>query len=160
MFCISVAGPPVQKMAEKPVIILAENDPGHAGLIINCLQRSGVTLDILHFKDGVETLNFLLKEGDGLHREEGVRYILLLDIRMPMVDGIEVMKRMKRNEEIRDIPIIMVTTTEDPREMEKCRELGCLNYFVKPVNFEKFSRTMDELGRYIQDVVVPGISYS
>ena len=145
-------------MTTEPVIILAEDDVGHAGLIINSLKRIGITNEILHFEDGEETLNFLFRKGEGPHRENGASYILLLDIRMPVVDGFEVMRQVKQDEELREIPIIMVTTTEDPGEIEKCWQLGCSNYFVKPVNFEKFSQTMEQLGQFINDVILPEIS--
>ncbi|KPK01572.1 MAG: chemotaxis protein CheY [Nitrospira bacterium SG8_35_4] len=145
-------------MTKEPVIILAEDDAGHAGLIINSLKRSGITNTLLHFEDGEDTLNFLFRRGDGPHREDGVSYILLLDIRMPVIDGIEVMRQVKQDEELSEIPIIMVTTTEDPVEMARCWNLGCHNYFVKPVGFEKFSQTMEQLGKYINDVIIPEIA--
>ena len=144
-------------MTKEPVIILAEDDVGHAGLIMKSLKQAGMTNTILYFEDGDETLNFLFRRGDGPHREDGVSYILLLDIRMPMVDGFEVMRQLKQDDELREIPIIMVTTTEDPSEMEKCWKLGCSNYFVKPVGFEKLSHAMEQLGHYIQEVILPEI---
>lgn len=144
-------------MSKEPVILLAEDDDGHAGLIIKSLKRSGITNTILHFKNGEDTLNFLFRNGDGSHREDGVSYVLLLDIRMPEIDGIQVMRQVKQDEELSEIPIIMVTTTEDPVEIEKCRKLGCHNYFVKPVGFEKFSHVMEQLGQYINEVILPEI---
>jgi CheY-like chemotaxis protein len=145
-------------MSKTPVIILAEDDVGHAGLIISSLKRTGITYDILHFENGEETLNFLFRKGDGPHRENTAAYILLLDIRMPVIDGFEVMRQVKQDKELRELPIIMVTTTEDPVEIEKCWKLGCSNYFVKPVSHEKFSQTMEQLGQYINEVILPEIS--
>ena len=145
-------------MSTEPVIILAEDDAGHAGLIMNSLKRTGMTYDILHFEDGKETLNFLFRRGEGPHREDGVSYILLLDIRMPEVDGIEVMRQVRQDKELSKIPTIMVTTTEDPVEMNKCWQLGCNNYFVKPVGFEQFFQAMAQLGQYIHEVIIPEIS--
>jgi CheY-like chemotaxis protein len=145
-------------MKKEVVIILTEDDNGHAGLIVNSLKRLGITNTILHFEDGEDTLNFFFGRGAGPHRQEGSSYILLLDIRMPVVDGIEVMRQIKQDKELSKIPVIMVTTTEDPEEIEKCRKLGCHNYFVKPVGFEEFSQTMEQLGQYINDVLLPEIS--
>lgn len=145
-------------MNKKVVILFAEDDEGHAGLIMHSLKRAGIRERIVHFKDGSETLNFLFREGEGPHREADVSYILLLDIRMPKVDGIEVMIKVKQHKELHKIPIIMVSTMEDPVEMEKCWKLGCSNYFVKPVEFDKFSLTMEELGNYMKTVIYPEIS--
>jgi len=145
-------------MNRESVILLAEDDAGHAGLIMNCLRRSGVTNEIVHFEDGEEILNFLFRRGNASHRESGTSYILLLDLRMPVVDGFEVMRKVKQDKELCDIPIIMVTTSEDPIEMEKCWKLGCSNYFVKPVSYEKFSQTMEQLGRFINEVIIPEMS--
>jgi CheY-like chemotaxis protein len=145
-------------MSNEAVIILTEDDNGHAGLIINSLKRTGITNTILHFEDGEDTLNFLFRRGDGPHREDGVSYILLVDMRMPVVDGIEVVRQVKQDEKLGKIPTIMLTTTEDPAEMEKCWKLGCNNYFVKPVDFEKFSQTMEQLSQYINEVILPDIS--
>ena len=142
-------------MEKEPVIILAEDDQGHAGLIMQNLKRSGVSNEILHFKDGKETLNFLLKQGNGHHRDEETDYLLLLDIRMPLVNGIEVMKAVKNDREICHIPIIVVSTMEDPIEIQKCHELGCNNYFVKPIGSRKFAQAMEELGQYINEVILP-----
>jgi len=140
------------------VILFAEDDEGHAGLILHSLKRAGINERIVHFRDGRETLDFLFREGEGPHREDDVSYVLLLDIRMPKVDGIEVMVKVKQDKELQKIPVIMVSTMEDPVEMEKCCKLGCSTYFVKPVDFDKFSRTMEELGNYIKTVISPEIS--
>jgi len=140
-------------MNREIVILFAEDDEGHAGLIMHSLRRSGIQEKIIHFKDGEEILNFLFRTGTGPGRQEHVSYLLLLDIRMPKIDGIEVMMRVKQDRELRSLPVIMVSTMEDPVEIERCCRLGCSNYFVKPVEFDQFSRAMEELGTYIRDVV-------
>lgn len=145
-------------MKREIVILFAEDDEGHAGLITHNLRRTGIKEKILHFRDGEDVLNFLYRKGDGPHREDGVFYILLLDIRMPRVDGIEVMMQVKNDMELHSIPVIMVSTMEDPVEIERCCRLGCSNYFVKPVEFDQFSRAMGELGNYIKDVIYPEIT--
>ena len=95
-------------------IILAEDDPGHATLIRKNLERAGLVNPILHFEDGQQTLDFLFRQAPSPERTPGP-YILLLDIRMPRVDGIEVLRRIKASEEMRNLPVIMLTTTDDPR---------------------------------------------
>ena len=141
-------------MKEETVIILAEDDKGHANLIVKNLKRTGITNKILHFEDGQETLNFLTGKGDGPHREKGTNYLLLLDISMPKVDGVDVLRQIKYDK-LRKMPVIIITTTDDPREIERCYELGCSNYIVKPVNYEKFNEAFETLGRFLHTVVFP-----
>ncbi|MBI4825377.1 MAG: response regulator [Nitrospirae bacterium] len=142
-------------MKNNIVILLAEDDLGHAGLIMKNLKRTGIENEIIHFKDGQEALNFLFGQGPGPRKHNGAAYILLLDIRMPRVDGIEVLVRMKKDEKLRRIPVIMVTTTDDDTTIKKCYELGCASYIVKPVDYDAFVETVKELGVFLQMMEVP-----
>jgi len=110
-------------MRKETIIIIAEDDEGHAALIKKNLKRAGVSNQVLHFKDGQETLNFLFRRGRGPHRKPGGSYLLLLDIRMPKVDGLEVLRQAKQDKELRRIPIIIITTTDDEREVANCHDL-------------------------------------
>lgn len=139
-------------------IIIAEDDDGHAALINKNLRRAGIENDIIRFADGQQVLDFLFKKGDGPHRKAGDSYLLLLDIRMPKVDGIEVLRQLKADEELRKIPVIMVTTTDDPREVEHCHLLGCSNYITKPVDYEKFVNAIRQLGLFLMIVQVPAVN--
>ena len=139
------------------VIIIAEDDEGHAVLIKKNLKRAGISNEMLHFKDGQETLDFLLQRGNGPRREPGVPYLMLLDIRMPKVDGVEVLRQIKEHEELRKIPVVMITTTDDPREVENCHGLGCSNYIAKPVNYDNFVEAIIQLGLFLMVVEVPRI---
>ena len=141
-------------MKEETIIILAEDDEGHANLIIKILRQTAITNDILHFTDGQETLDFLFGKGAGPHIEKGINYLLLLDINMPRVNGIEVLRQIK-HDELRKMPVIMITTTDNPREIELCYELGCSNYIVKPVNYGKFNDAFTHLGEFLHTVVFP-----
>jgi len=125
-------------MHKDVVILVAEDDKGHAGLIRKNLARAGVVNEVLHFRDGQEILDFLFRQGEGPHRLSGTAYVLLLDIRMPKVDGVQVLERVKGDRELRKLPVIMITTTEDPREVERCHALGCSNYITKPIDFDQF----------------------
>ncbi len=142
-------------MKRDPVIILAEDDDGHAGLIYKTLKRAGVENDILHFEDGEKTLNYLFRRGDDFHLEEGVSHILLLDIRMPVVDGKEVIRQVKQDKELQNIPIIVVSTTDDPMEKDNCYSLGCSTYVVKPIQYEEFIKVITQLGHYLLKDVIP-----
>jgi CheY-like chemotaxis protein len=145
-------------MKEEVVIIIAEDDEGHAALIRKNLKRSGILNDILHFKDGQETLDYLFRRGEGPHWKSGTHIVLLLDIRMPKVDGVEVLRQIKQHEELRKIPVIMITTTDDPHEVERCHAIGCSNYVTKLVDYEKFVAAIRQLGLFLMVVTVPKIN--
>jgi len=140
------------------VILIAEDDEGHAGLICKNLVRAGIVNDLIHFKDGLAVVNFLFKTGQGPHRELGKAYILLLDIRMPALDGVEVLTRIKADPELRKLPVIMITTTDDPREVEKCHALGCNSYISKPIEYDEFVNAIRQLGLYLAIVQVPRVN--
>lgn len=144
-------------LRKEAVILIAEDDEGHAELIRKNLKRTGIINEIIHFKDGQETLNFLFKKCDRPHRKVKTAYLLLLDIRMPKVDGIEVLRQIKRDKELRKMPVIMITTTGDPREVEKCHALGCSNYVHKPVDYENFVNAIRQLGLFLLVVEVPKV---
>jgi CheY-like chemotaxis protein len=148
------------QMNREVVILVAEDDEGHAGLIRKNLARAGITNELMHFRDGQEISDFLFKRGEGPHRQSGVSYILLLDIRMPKLDGTEVLRQIKADPELRKIPVIMITTTEDPREVERCHMLGCSNYITKPVEYEAFVNAVRQLGLFLAVVQIPKVNGS
>jgi len=135
------------------VIVLVEDDDGHASLVRRNLERSGINNEVVRLRDGQEALDFLLgrsAESD-LHRP----ILLLLDINMPRVDGIEVLRRVKSDDRTSTIPIIMLTTTDDPREIERCYQYGCAVYVTKPVEYDAFVQAVQRLGLFLQIVQVP-----
>lgn len=144
-------------MHKDVVILIAEDDEGHAGLIKKNLTRAGMVNTLLLFKDGQEVLDFLFQKGKKDHRESGTAYLLLLDIRMPKIDGVEVLRQVKADPELRKMPIIMITTTDDPREIDKCHDLGCSNYIAKPLDYDKFVTAIRQLGLFLSVVQVPKI---
>lgn len=139
------------------VILIVEDDPGHVRLIERNLERAGLHNPIEVFQNGQEVLDFLHGRGSARKRQADTPYLLLLDIRMPKVDGVEVLRQVKAHPELRKIPVSMLTTTDDPREVARCHELGCSNYIVKPVDYEKFSEAINQLGLFIALVQVPEI---
>ncbi len=140
------------------IVLIAEDDDGHAELIREGLVESGVCNDIIRFTNGEEVWQFL--SGDEIQgpsnkiRDENKNYLLLLDIKMPRMDGVEVLRRMKDHQELKEIPVIMLTTTDDPREVRQCYELGCNAYITKPVGFAKFTETLRRLGLFIQIIKI------
>jgi CheY-like chemotaxis protein len=142
------------------IILVAEDDEGHAGLIKKNLARAGIINTIMHFRDGQEIVDFLFMKGNGPHRDSGRAYVLLLDIRMPKLNGTEVLGLIKADSNLRKIPVIMITTTDDPREVEHCHELGCSNYITKPVEYDNFVNAVRQLGLFLSVVQVPVIKSS
>ena len=142
---------PIQR---EVTILIAEDDDGHAELIREHLQDSGIHNPIIRFANGQEAWNFLSRSGPGAHRETKKAYLLLLDIRMPKIDGVEVLRRIKADADLRMIPVIMLTTTNDPREVQECYELGCNSYITKPVNYEHFAEALKRLGLFITIIQV------
>ncbi len=134
------------------IILIAEDDDGHAELTKEGLVESGVCNKILRFSNGEDVWHFLSGAGDKDARDPNKAYLLLLDIRMPRMDGVEVLKRMKADKELKAIPVMMLTTTDDPREVEQCYQLGCNAYITKPVDFGAFAETLKRLGLFIQIV--------
>ncbi len=141
-------------------ILLAEDDAGHADLIQRNLRRAGIVNPVRHFSDGQKVLEFLLgKRPDAALQSEGP-FLLLLDIRMPKVSGVEVLERIKSHETLRRMPVIMVSTTDDPTEVSRCHDLGCNNYIVKPVEYGSFAETVQRLGNFLNVLEVPTLERS
>jgi len=136
------------------IILIAEDDDGHAELIYEGLQESGVCNTIIRFVNGEEVWNFLSGNSNKGVRDRNKSYLLLLDINMPKMDGVEVLRRIKADEELKEIPVVMLTTTDDPREVEACYKIGCNIYITKPVDFFKFAETLKRLSLFIQIVKV------
>ena len=141
--------------ASTPVtILLAEDDLGHASLVQRNLRRSGMVNGVVHVTDGQQALDYLRCEGAYAERKPEGPLLLLLDINMPRVNGIEVLAAVKRDAQTNKIPVIMLTTTDDPREIERCYELGCNVYISKPVAYERFVEALQRVGMFLQVVTV------
>jgi CheY-like chemotaxis protein len=140
------------KTYKEIVILIAEDDDGHADLIVEGLRDSGVMNNIIRFSDGQEIWDFLstlIADAD-----ENVSYLILLDINMPKMDGIEVLDKIKSNTSLKVMPVMMLTTTDDPREVERCYQLGCNVYITKPIDFNKFAETLKRIGLFLQIIKV------
>ena len=136
-----------------PTILIVDDDEGHAILIRENLEAAGLRNPIRHFRDGQAVLDFFAQRPGA-----GESFLVLLDIRMPKVDGIEVLRRLKADAELSKLPVIMLTTTDDSREVERCYELGCNVYIQKPVDYERFAEAIRRLGLFVSLVLVPSMS--
>ncbi len=141
-------------MTSQPTILIVDDDEGHAILIRENLEAAGLSNRIRHFRDGQAVLDFFFKDYPAL----GDSFLVLLDIRMPKVDGIEVLRRLKADANLRKLPVTMLTTTDDSREIVRCHELGCSVYMQKPVDYDRFSEAIRRLGGFVPFLQVPRLS--
>jgi CheY-like chemotaxis protein len=136
-------------------IIMVEDDEGHARLIEKNIRRAGVTNEIIPFTDGTSALAFLLGP-DGSGRDNAGRPLLiLLDLNLPDMTGVDILKVVKDNEHLRRAPVVILTTTDDQREIQRCYDLGCNVYITKPVNYEGFANAIRQLGLFFSVIQVP-----
>jgi CheY-like chemotaxis protein len=142
-------------MKEDTVILLAEDDDGHAILTRMALRELGVKNQIIRFKDGQETVDFLFGSGEGPSREADVHYLLLLDLRMPRVDGIAVLRRIRQDGQLRRMPVIVLSTTDNPHGIETCRRLHCSCYIVKAAGYEAFAAALEQVKPFLERCQTP-----
>lgn len=142
-------------ISEPFAILFAEDDAGHATLVERNLRRAGIVNPIVHVTDGQEALDFVHREGRFAAQPHAELILVLLDINMPRVDGVEVLRQLKTHEATARIPVIMLTTTDDPAEIGHCYELGCSVYITKPVAPDAFIEAVRRLGLFLQIVEIP-----
>lgn len=130
-------------------IILVEDNVSDADLIKRALAKSNVANKIIHLKDGQEALDYLFSEGQwkGIKTSNASK-LILLDLKMPKISGLEVLKKIKSNEETRGIPVVVLTSSKEDPDIKECYKLGVNSYVVKPLGFDEFSKTVSQLGLY------------
>ena len=111
-------------------------------------------------KDGQETIDFFFGNKKLSHRKKNTQYLLLLDIKMPKVNGIDVLQRIKLDKELCKMPVIIITTTDDPKEIENCYRMGCSYYVTKPVDYNQFVKAIRQLGLFLRVAEIPELNYS
>jgi CheY-like chemotaxis protein len=136
-------------------ILLVEDDPGHARLIEKNLRRANITNDIAILTDGQQAIDYLFKEGKFAESNHSAPLLILLDLNLPVLDGYQVLQRMKQDPRTKRIPVIMLTTTDDAREVARCYDLGCNVYITKPVNYDQFSEAIRKIGLFLSVVSIP-----
>jgi len=140
---------------ESVTILLVEDDPGHATLIEKNLRRAGIANEIVTVGDGQKAVDFLFKQNTYQHDDHPAPILILLDLNMPVMDGYQVIRILKADERTRTIPIVVLTTTDTPQDVSRCYELGCNVYITKPVEYEKFSEAIRNLGFFLNIVKIP-----
>ena len=137
-------------------IVMIEDDEGHARLIEKNIRRAGILNDITHFADGTSALDYLFNapEGPALNGPA----LILLDLNLPDMSGIDILAKIKEgNGALRRTPVVVLTTTDDKVEIQRCYDLGCNVYITKPVNYESFAQAIRQLGLFLSVIQVPNI---
>jgi CheY-like chemotaxis protein len=136
-------------------ILLVEDDPGHARLIEKNLRRGRITNELVIIRDGKEAEDYLFGEGKYVGFQRPSQLLVLLDLNLPVKDGFQVLQRLKSDERTKLIPVVVVTSTDDNREVLRCYELGCNVFITKPVDYQKFCDAIKNLGLFLSVVSWP-----
>ena len=146
-------------MHRLPTILIVDDDEGHTILIRQSFAEVGLHNPFVEFCDGQAILDFLhgvTERHAGIAR--GSPFLLLLDIRLPKVDGVEVLRRIKQDRDLQLLPVIMLSTTDDPAEIERCHRFGCSAYVQKPVNYDSFAEVVRWLGNFTKILTLPRLA--
>ncbi len=139
-------------------IVLVEDNPNDAELITRSLKKHHLANKIVLLKDGAEALDFLFAQDSPVgSREAPAPRVVLLDIKLPKVDGIEVLRRMKSDERTQEIPVVILTSSNEERDIKEAYSLGVNSFVTKPIKFEEFAKVVAELGIYWLMVNVPPV---
>ncbi len=139
----------LKNMKTYPVeIVLVEDNPSDAKLTIMALKEGNVVNKIVHLKDGEEALNYIFCEGLYANRTMATPLVILLDLKMPKVNGIEVLRKIKADERTKSIPVVVFTSSQEDPDVKECYNLGVNSYIVKPLEFDQFSQVVKNLGLY------------
>jgi CheY-like chemotaxis protein len=140
---------------EPLTIIMIEDDEGHATLIERNIRRAGVSNEIIKFASGAPALDYLIGGGGNPGVRNGRPYMVLLDLNLPDMLGVDILKKLKETPKTERIPVIVLTTTDDKSEIQRCYDLGANVYVTKPVNYENFANAIRQLGLFFSVVQVP-----
>ncbi|MBR1122537.1 response regulator [Bradyrhizobium lablabi] len=142
-------------MSNPVTIIMIEDDEGHARLIERNIRRSGVNNEIVAFSNGTAATDYLFGKDGTATARKGEPLLILLDLNLPDMTGIDILKRVKENPNLKTTPVVVLTTTDDSQEIKRCYELGCNVYITKPVNYESFANAIRQLGLFFSVIQVP-----
>lgn len=132
-------------MADGSRILLVEDDPKDVELTLTALTENGVANEVVVVRDGQEALDYLYRQGSFQMRAEGDPVVVLLDLKLPKLDGHEVLQRVKTDEAMKDIPIVMLTSSREERDVARSYQTGANAYVVKPVDFNQFMAAINEI---------------
>lgn len=135
-------------MGGPPEILLVEDNPGDLKLAMHALRKSGLANRVHVARDGKEALEVFFGKEDSSCDFSNIPRLVLLDLKLPLVDGLEVLRRLKADERTRPVPVVILTTSREERDLAGCYTLGANSYIVKPMDFEKFTQAVSHLGYY------------
>lgn len=129
-------------------ILLIEDDPGDAEMIIRALKKNNLDRELLHVEDGAAAIDFLF--GMGIYSKMGIRIpkLIILDLHMPKINGLDVLHRIRANEGSKRIPVVVLTSSREDSDLKRCYDSGVNSYIVKPIEFNAFTNTILDLGHY------------
>lgn len=140
----------------KPVsIIMIEDDEGHARLIEKNIRRAGVSNEIIPFTNGTDALNYLFGADGSGAISAGRQLLILLDLNLPDMGGVAILEKVKANVHTKRSPVVVLTTTDDSREIQRCYDLGANVYITKPVDYDGFANAIRQLGLFFSVIQVP-----
>jgi len=139
------------------VILIADDDEGHATLTCKSMKRAGISNPTMVFRNGEQLLDFLFERDPVFKLEEDTAYLLLLDLMMPGVSGVEVLRQIKSHPELKRIPVFMLTSMDDPEGIDLCYNLGCSAYIIKPVDAKDFGEAVRKIGLYLTVAEIPPV---
>ncbi len=134
-------------------IVMVEDDEGHARLIEKNIRRAGISNDIRHFLDGTSALDYLFNDPHGPAFNGPA--LILLDLNLPDMSGTSILEKVKSDDKLKRTPVVVLTTTDDKVEIQRCYDLGCNVYVTKPVNYESFADAIRQLGLFLSVIQVP-----
>lgn len=137
-------------------VLLAEDDEGHATLVRRNLKRAGLQSDPVHLRDGQELLDYIYHRTPWAHRPAHASVAMILDLNMPRLGGVEVLERLKRDEDLARIPVFVLTTTDNSTEIDRCYALGAAVCLVKPVDYGAFGEMIRRLAELLMTARLPG----
>ena len=135
-------------MAELKRVLLVEDSPNDAELTLEAFAESGLANEVVWVRDGKEALDYLHREGGFAQRPEGHPAVVLLDLKMPRVDGLQVLEQVKKHPQLKSIPVVMLTSSREEADLARSYGLGVNAYVVKPVGFPEFVKALKELGLF------------
>jgi CheY-like chemotaxis protein len=136
-------------------IVMVEDDEGHARLIEKNIRRAGVNNEIIPFTDGTSALEYMLGADGSGEASARRHFLVLLDLNLPDMTGVDILAKIKANRHTRRSPVVILTTTDDQREIQRCYDLGANVYITKPVDYESFANAIRQLGLFFSVMQIP-----
>jgi DNA-binding response OmpR family regulator len=136
-------------------IVMIEDDEGHARLIEKNIRRAAINNEIISFVEGASALKFLLGEDGSGRANIGRQLMVLLDLNLPDMSGMDILEKIKSNAHLKCVPVVVLTTTDDAVEIRRCYDRGANFYVTKPVSYEGFANAIRQLGMFFSVVQIP-----